>query len=172
MEPVLERITIAQFDGAAHSIAAVTELLHEAYGPLLAKGLRYYAATQSPKGTSWRLEAGAGIVVLLGREIIGTATYYDSYEGDECSWYRRREVGHFGQFAVKPEYQRLGIGTRMLGEMEAKAIAGGKSELALDTSEKSDDLIGYFAARGFRYIERVRWELTNYASVIMSKRLG
>jgi signal transduction histidine kinase len=47
----------------------------------------------------------------------------------------------------------------------------GMIELALDTSEHATRLIETYARRGSLEVERCRWDVTNYRSVVMSKRL-
>jgi hypothetical protein len=56
-------------------------------------------------------------------------------------------------------------------ENEAKAIEN-ITELALDTAETAFHLIHYYEKRGYRYIETIKWNDTNYKSVIMSKCLA
>ncbi|MBW1796697.1 MAG: GNAT family N-acetyltransferase, partial [Deltaproteobacteria bacterium] len=47
----------------------------------------------------------------------------------------------------------------------------GASELALDTAEQATHLINWYERLGYRFIEYVDWDVTNYRSVIMSKRV-
>jgi hypothetical protein len=60
----------------------------------------------------------------------------------------------------------------LLGEVERLAISDGKTELALDTSEGAAHLLDYYAKKGYREVERVRWDVVNYGSVVMSKGIG
>ena len=171
MDSVLENVRYERFNQQKHSVDRITDLLHEAYEPLYKAGLHYYAATQSPKATLWRFLTGIGFVAMLKDEIIGTVTYYSEYLDDDCSWYKRKEVCHFGQFAVQRRYQRQGIGRALIEMMERKALNERKKELALDTSEKAEELIEYYERRGFRKVDLVQWDVTNYRSIVMSKTL-
>ena len=55
--------------------------------------------------------------------------------------------------------------------VEQRAKSEGAVELSLDTAEGAKHLIKYYKQRGFRFIDYVKWEVTNYRSVILSKRL-
>ena len=72
---------------------------------------------------------------------------------------------------VLPEYQNKGIGSLMMDIIETRAKKEGAIEIALDTAEGAAHLIRYYKKRGYRFIEYVNWEVTNYRSVIMSKKL-
>ncbi|WP_312116724.1 hypothetical protein [Brevibacillus reuszeri] len=43
---------------------------------------------------------------------------------------------------------------------------------SLDTAEGAHHLIRYYSARGYRHVDYVQWNETNYRSVLMSKKLG
>jgi hypothetical protein len=47
----------------------------------------------------------------------------------------------------------------------------GFSEIALDTSERAHHLIQMYEKRGYRFVEYFQWEVTNYRSVVLSKKL-
>lgn len=70
-----------------------------------------------------------------------------------------------------PALQRQGIGSRLMDIVEARACERGVAELALDTSEHAEALIAMYARRGDRFIEYSQWDVVNYRSVILSKRL-
>jgi GNAT superfamily N-acetyltransferase len=80
--------------------------------------------------------------------------------------------GIFGQFAVHPSLQKHGIGSVMMDLAEAIAAHNDAKELALDTSEQALHLIDYYQKRGYEFREYVQWDITNYRSIIVSKRLG
>ena len=83
-----------------------------------------------------------------------------------------RELLSIGQFAVEPSLQGAGVGSTLLGFVEALASVKGVRELALDTSEHAQHLIRYYASRGYRFVEFARWEEVNYRSVILAKTLA
>jgi ribosomal protein S18 acetylase RimI-like enzyme len=45
------------------------------------------------------------------------------------------------------------------------------NEIALDTAETAYHLIDFYKKRGYRYIETIKWDATNYKSVVLSKSL-
>ncbi|MEF2072984.1 GNAT family N-acetyltransferase [Consotaella aegiceratis] len=72
---------------------------------------------------------------------------------------------------VRPDQQGRGVGNRLLYEAERRAVDGGASELALDTSEGAHHLIDWYGRKGFALAETVQWRGKTYRSVIMSKPL-
>lgn len=154
------------------SISEITELLHKSYKQLADLGFRYLATHQDDHETEKRLIKGISYLALDGKKIISTVSlYHNNSESYNCNWYQKKNVAHFGQFGVLPEYQKEGIGNYMMDLIEAKAKELGETELALDTAEGAVHLINFYKRRGYRFIEYVDWDVTNYRSVIMSKKL-
>jgi len=153
------------------SIEALTDMIRRAYADLAAKGLRFWATHQSAADTAERIERGICWVAWADGEPAGTLTYYPAASLGGCEWYDRPEVAAFGQFAIDQPFRGTGLGDRLLNHALVQAEADGASELALDTAEPAVWLIDYYAKRGFRFVQFVRWEGVNYRSVIMSRGL-
>lgn len=154
------------------SAAAITELLHAAYASLAASGFRYLATHQDQATTLNRLRSGIPFVAEREGEIIGTVTLYGPSASSLCELYRQPAVYHFGQFGVRPDLQRGGIGTRLFERVEATARSLNAKELALDTAEGAIHLQQWYERLGFRFVQFVSWNETNYRSVVLSKRLA
>ena len=169
-------INIDLYDPAKDSLEQITQLLHQAYATLAARGFNYVAATQTTVVTDSRLSAGKGYIVRQEAtdQIIGTITYYTTARDapDEPDYYKKSAVGHFGQFAVLPKMQKLGIGSRLMEFTESLARVDGKREISCDTAEGATDLIEYYTSRGYKLIEHHQWDKACYRSVILSKNLG
>ena len=165
-------VSLEPFDEARHSVEVITELLHKAYARLQAMGFNYTATNQDASVTLKRLKAGMAFVALDQQEIVGTITYYEAPYSSVGTWYQRQDVGIFGQFAVKPECQGQGIGSRLLETVEALARSRGKTELALDTSEGATHLRQFYERHGYRDVEFLQWPGKTYRSVVMTKRLA
>jgi len=58
----------------------------------------------------------------------------------------------------------------MMEIIETKAKSLGALEIALDTAEGAAHLIRFYEKRGYEFIQYVQWEVTNYRSVIMSRK--
>lgn len=153
------------------SVSIITELLHAAYAPLAAMGFKYLVTHQDEATTRSRLQSGISIVAELDGAIVGTVTVRAPKAESRCAWYLQPGVWSFGQFAVRPDLQRNGIGEKLLREVEQRALQHGATELALDTAEGATHLVRWFERLGFRFVQHVSWEETNYRSVVMSKRL-
>lgn len=153
------------------SIDSLTSMIRAAYADLGAKGLKFWATHQSASDTIERIERGVCWVAWDDGKPVGTLTYYPADATGGCDWYDRPEVAAFGQFAVARELRGTGLGDRLLQLAVDQACGDGARELALDTAEPAEWLIDYYAKRGFRFIQFVRWDGVNYRSVIMSRSL-
>jgi GNAT superfamily N-acetyltransferase len=153
------------------SLKALTELLHRAYAPLAEMGLKYVATYQSVETTRERISGGVCFVAEREGRIVGTIKYSPPGRGRGSPWMLRPEVAHISQFGVERTLQRQGIGDLLMDHVEAFARNNGDVELALDTAKPAVHLIRWYRRRGYRFIEEVDWEITNYVSVVMSKRL-
>jgi GNAT superfamily N-acetyltransferase len=153
------------------SIEELTELLHRGYKALADMGLKYLATHQDVATTKERISGGECFVAVHGGKMIGAITFYSPSPFGGSPWLERDDVCEFGQFAVDPDYQGNGIGTRIVAFVEDYARSKGIPEICLDTSEKATHLIDWYQKLGYRFIEYVDWDITNYRSVILSRTL-
>ena len=153
------------------SISELTELMHRAYAPLLARGLRYTAGYQDEETTRRRIADGECFVLILDERIAGTITWHPPARAGGAPWYDRDGVATFQQLCVDPPFQRRGVAKALLEHVEERARASGATELACDTAEPAADLIAMYVSFGYRVVGSVDWDATNYASVILSKAL-
>ena len=166
-----DRIIIRPLRGD-DAIPPITRLLHDAYAPLAAMGLRYTATHHNDDVTRSRLGRGLSWVAELDGEIVGTVTLYpDTTDSSGCAWYQTPGVFSFGQSAVRPDLQGKGFGGELIALLEKEASARGATELALDTAEGALHLIRRYEKLGFRFIGFMDWSSTNYRSVVLSKDL-
>lgn len=154
-------------------------MLHSAYAPLAARGLRYLATHQDVATTKRRAEQGRCAVAEVDARIVGTITLYDKgmvrYDDlepdDGRIWYTQPGVMVFGQYGVDPRFKGLGIGRALHAWAEEEARRSGARELACDTAEPATDLVEMYKRWGYRLIGHTDWAITNYRSVILSKTL-
>jgi ribosomal protein S18 acetylase RimI-like enzyme len=158
--------------GEGESVGELTALLHRAYASLAAMGLRFTATWQDDAVTRERIGRGECWVVCHGRAIVGTILFQDAESTSGCPWYDRPGVASAHQFAVDPLFQGMGIGRLLLDLAERRARETGAREIALDTAESAAHLIAKYERRGYRIVDRVQWETTNYRSVVMSKEIS
>jgi GNAT superfamily N-acetyltransferase len=156
---------------ADDDLDAITDLLHAAYAPLAAAGMRYVASHQDVATTRRRTTKGETFVAVRDNAVVGIITLAEAEATQGSPFYDRSDVASFGQFAVLPALQRQGVGSRLMEIVEDRAREKGVAELALDTSEHAEALIAMYTERGYRFIEYARWNGVNYRSVILSKRL-
>lgn len=154
------------------SIALLTGLLHRAYAPLAASGLRYLATHQTEDITGDRCARGTCFVADAAGRMVGTVTCYDASETGGSPWLDRPDVALFGQLAVEPGWQRQHIGRRLVQAAEQRARDEGARVIALDTALPARHLIAWYERLGYRTVEYVSWPMTNYRSVVMIKHLA
>jgi GNAT superfamily N-acetyltransferase len=164
--PILYRYLAATDD-----VDALTALLHESYAPLAAAGMRFVASYQGADVTRRRMARGETLLAVEDGTVVGLVTLAEAAATRGAPFYDRPDVASFGQFAVDPRKQRLGIGSALLHFVERRAAELGVTELGLDTSEHATGLIAFYQARGYRFIEFCQWDVTNYRSVVLGKRL-
>lgn len=150
-------------------VTELTRLLHRAYRALAERGLRFLASHQDEEKTRQRISSGECYLAFENGLLVGTITLRSPKRARGSAWLDREDVASFGQFAVEPNRQRHGIGSCLVEFVEKRAREMGARELALDTAEPAEDLIGFYSARGYRFIEYVQWSVVNYRSVVMSK---
>jgi GNAT superfamily N-acetyltransferase len=150
----------------------LTQMLHASYARLGAMGFNYTAVDQCEDVTRRRLEDGTCFVAEHEGRLAGTIAYKPPGINAACAHYTRPLVATIGQFAVLPELQGHGLGSRLLTAAEDLARNEGAAELALDTAQGAAQLIGWYQKRGYRFIEFAQWEGKTYRSVILSKPLS
>jgi GNAT superfamily N-acetyltransferase len=166
--PHLEIRPLAETD----SLVELTALLHRAYARLGNMGLNYTAVDQSVEKTEGQVRDGACFVAVAGRELVGTISVRLPKPYPECSWYGEPHVAVANRFAVNPELQGQGIGSRLLLRAESWAREMNFTELALDTAEQATHLIAFYTRREYRWICTLQWPGKVYRSVILSKTIG
>ena len=149
----------------------ITAMLHEAYAPLAAQGLRFLATHQDAETTKRRMGKGETILALDAGAVVGTITLKTSDKTTGSGFYDRPEVAGFGQFAVRPSHQGAGIGSTLLDLVEQRARDLDVEILALDTSEHAAHLIALYRAKGYAFVEYTQWRDVNYRSMIFAKPL-
>ncbi len=158
---------------SAARVPEITALLHVAYAPLAARGMRYVASHQDDATTLQRLTRGRALLVEnAAHEIIATVTLYPPAPQSTCTPYRESDVYVLGQFAVHPHQQCAGLGARMIDLCINETRAQGGKRLALDTSEHADHLIAWYQKLGFVFAQYIRWDAVNYQSVVMVKSVS
>ena len=168
--PPFNDVTIRLLE-PSDSIEDLTSLIRRAYSRLKGEGLRFVATYQDETKTRERCAHGECWLAVRDGTVLGTVVLANGHREHGCAWYERADVNWFEQFAVEPECQGRGIGRALLAHIEERAAEQGWKELACDTAEQADHVIGMYEKWGYRIVDRVDWDITNYRSVILSKSL-
>lgn len=153
------------------SISEITQLLHKAYARMAEQGMLYVASHQDDQTTEKRLTKGTSFIAIKDNAIVGTISVYGPSKESKVPFYRQEGIYHFGQYAVDPALQGAGLGKRLYQTVEDHCRANNVKTLALDTAETASQLIDMYHRWGFKVVDRVKWDVTNYHSVIMAKIL-
>lgn len=102
---------------------------------------------------------GAWVVVYRGDEAIG------------CGGVKRLDArtAEVRRVYVAPSARGLGVGRRLLGELEDQARTLGYECLRLDTGDRQPEALGLFVAAGYRQISD--YNRNSWATYWMEKRL-
>ncbi len=167
----LSKLVYREID-ADDDMGALTTLIHAAYAPHAAKGLRYWGTHQTVEDTIKRYAAGIGIIGLVLGRVVATITLRKSNEASEVELYRDPTTWTFGQFAVHPDFKGMGVGKQLHDFALDYAYARGCRRIALDTAAQAEALISLYRAWGYSIVGTCDWRpLTNYQSVVMAKQL-
>ena len=156
---------------ADDSFEELTALIRAAYAQLAALGFRYWGTYQSVEDTRHRCASGTCLVALAEGRIVGTVLLKEIFDEDDPALYLEPGTRVVSQFAILPELQGRGTGSKLLKEAERVARRAGASQVALDTAEGAAHLIAFYEKRGYRLAGTVDWHDTNYVSVLMAKTL-
>jgi GNAT superfamily N-acetyltransferase len=158
---------------AGDDLAALTALLHAAYAPHAAKGLRYWASHQSVEDTAARLAQGHGLVGTVEGQIIATLTLRRPNPKSRVELFRDPDTWSFSQFAVHPDHKGKGYGKQLHDFAVAFAVARGCRRMALDTAQPAQALITMYASWGYTEVGSCDWRpRTNYLSIVMQKAVA
>jgi GNAT superfamily N-acetyltransferase len=151
---------------------ALTALIHRAYAPHLARGLRYWATHQSAADTEKRLRSGLGLILLVDGRYAGTVTVCPPQPESPVPLYRQSNVRALSQFCVAPEHQGRGLGLRLHDYALSEARRSGGELAALDTAKPATDLIRLYQTWGYEIVGECDWRPdTNYLSVVMARQI-
>ena len=153
------------------SIPEITALLHRAYAKPAEQGVRFWASRQDDTVTEKRLKTGTSFLAIKDNAIVGTISVYGPDKYSRSAYYQRDDVWHFGQFGVDPTLQGAGLGKRLYQTVEDHCKENNVRFLALDTCESAADLIEMYQRWGFKQVDRVKWEVVDFHSIIMAKEL-
>ena len=154
-------------------IDALTRLVNWAYEVLKNQGLNYVGTSQDSKITRDRMRDGDCWIALVDGQMVGSVMLYPAGFMCGCPYYRDYGPAVFGQFAVAPDFQGLGVGRALIDRIETEARRAGATILACDTSELAYDLIKMYEKWGFEKVGNADWRpKVNYRSVILAREIG
>jgi GNAT superfamily N-acetyltransferase len=157
----------------ADDLVQITALIHSAYAPHAALGLKYWGTHQSVKDTEKRFSLGIGFVAEKAGEYVGTATIRPPQPESKVEIYRQQTVWSLSQFCISPKFKGKGYGKALHAHVVAAAKENGASVLALDTAEPAIGLIAMYQSWGYEVVGGCDWRPhTNYSSILMALPLA
>jgi GNAT superfamily N-acetyltransferase len=171
LNDILSKIIIRPLN-QTDSLDELTSLLHKSYKKLADQGFRFLATYQDIQTTKRRVDNSECYVATLDNKIIGTISYRSPTTKNKHEYYDQPFVASYGQFAVDPEFQNIGLGGKLIDIVENCAIRDSAKEIGIDTAEGATELINYYKKRDYHFVAFAQWDVTNYRSVIMTKKLN
>ncbi len=146
-------------------VAEIRVLVNSAYKELSDMGLNYTATYQDEEKTRERMKEGKTFILLQADRIIATILFSKKNE------ITRKHSAYVGQFCVRPEYKRMGLGTLMMDHCEKLARDEGYEAIQLDTAKPAIHLVNWYLKRGYKIVGSTQWEGKTYESYIFEKTL-
>jgi len=143
----------------ALAVASVLQQAFAEYEPLYTKQ-GYLATTPAEATIVTRMQEGPIWVAVHGKQIVGTVSVV-----------RREEELYVRGMAVLPAARGLGVGRRLLEQVEAFAAADGREQLALSTTPFLDRAIRLYESLGFCATNDGPGDLFGTPLVTMKKKL-
>jgi GNAT superfamily N-acetyltransferase len=158
---------------AAHdSLVELTALLHDAFSRLKDMGLNCTCVDQSVDTTRQAVGKGECYVAECNGHLVGTVTLCGPDAGSRSELYRQGDVASVRQLGIAPDSQSIGLGSALLDLARSWARARDYRCVALETPKPAQHLLDFYAARGVRAIEAIRFPGRCYVSAVMCKDLG
>ena len=158
---------------ADDDLHALTELIHAAYAPHAARGLRFWGTHQSVDDTIRRLASGEGLLAEIDARAVGTVTLRRPQPDSPVADYRDPFAWSLGQFAVAPLHKGRGIGSALHAFALQRAASQGARTMLVDTAAPALELIEMYRRWGYEPCGECDWRpLTNYVSVLMRRSLS
>jgi len=153
-------------------LSLLTDLIHSAYAPHAAQGLRYWGTHQTVEDTKKRFASGQGFVAETLGSIVGTITLRGPQPESPVPLYRTPGTWSFIQFAVAPCQKGRGVGVALHEHALNIAASSGASRMLIDTAATATALIAKYESWSYEICGECDWRPhTNYVSVLMSRSM-
>jgi ribosomal protein S18 acetylase RimI-like enzyme len=159
----------------------ITELLHNSYQEREESGLHFAASKSTSEINAKKLEYGRCFVALDGDKIVGMIYLltppwpFSINKNGKKKWYCDNNGGVLNNLAVRSDYKGKGIGKKLLNHSIKAAKDMQLISLILDTSCELKGLNKFYDNMGFKKVDFISWETTNYYSIVrklfLSKRI-
>ena len=157
---------------ADDDLQTLTELIHAAFAPHAARGLRFWGTHQTVEDTAERFASGEGYVAEIDGRVVGTVTLRPPQPDSPIVAYRDPFAWSLVQFAVAPSHKGRGIARTLHAFASQRAVLHGARTMLIDTAAPALDLIETYRRWGYEPCgECDRRPLTNYLSVLMRRSL-
>lgn len=162
-------LSIKKLSDTDFSMYDVHACIKEVYRKRAEEGIHFVALYKSTEEIEEKIKKYSGIVLIAidtqKNEIIGTGTIL--FDVDK----RQQLYGICTMAAIKPEYQGLGIGTKLRIAREECARERGCTYISSSTSEKATSSIKYHLKNGARKYSFISAKGSDFYSIVFRKYL-
>jgi len=144
----------------------LANLFHEAFQERLDQGLHFICSDFTP---DYLKRQSANDIILLAfdteNETLAGAAFVRILHNKNDTW------GYLSNMAIKPNYKRKGIGSKLESKRIEIAKSNGCSYVLADTAVGAKSSVDWHLKNGFRIIQMISWSNTNYYSYNFRKQL-
>ncbi len=145
-------------------VPTIRRLVNAAYKQLADMGLNYTGTFHDEVRTLERMKQGRCFLLKDNTEILGTVLL------SEENLVTGHHTAYVGQFAVWPEFKKLGIGSMLMDYCENLAMSEGFEGIQLDTAIPAEHLVSWYLKRGYEIVGQIHYDGKTYDSYIFEKR--
>lgn len=156
----------------------VTEVIHDAYKVNEKNNLLFAALKSTPEENSQKILDGKCFLALDGKEVAGLVFLrFPSYpylikKNGKGKWYCDKLYGMVINLAVREKYKKQGIGEKLLLRLIDECKQLNYDSIMIDTSCKLKWLNKFYASLGFKKVDFISWETTNYYTIVRKMYLN
>lgn|GEM_PF-3164908 len=126
-----------------HECKEIQKVLHKAHKENVKQGFIFPVSKITRKDLLSKMKRDRYYVLKYNGKIIGVVAVK-----------RRKKYWEIGSLAVKPEYKRKGLGSKLLWFAERKVSFFGASNVLLTTMRKHPTLPFYYMKQGYRPVRK------------------
>lgn len=156
----------------------ITDVIHDAYKEREKQNLHFAATRSTPAENAQKILDGKCFLAMDNNEIAGLVFLrcpkwpYLTRKNGKQKWYCDKKYGMVINLAVKEKYKRHGISKKLLQKLIDECKDLKLDSVIIDTSSKLKWLNQFYASFGFKKVDYISWNTTNYYTIVRRLNLN